>query len=328
MAKRIVEDIATPRQRSIRDIKQSDVRSRSEKAGKRLGRKAPNHSHGGKPPHFPRKPRERGQHGEGYSRLWLWTIAVAAVVIALFALSTLFAGSTVDIVPTQATISLDETSLTAEKNADSKEGLPFRILVVSDALSREVPAAGEKHVERKASGEIIIYNAYSSRDQRLIPNTRFEAPDGRIYRIPDPVVVPGTRVEGGEVIPGSVEVKVYADAPGEEYNKELTDFTIPGFKGDPRYESFYARSKTSMTGGFTGTVRVIPEEDAERVRNELRLELKQRLLEQAFSDVPEDFILYSNAAFFSFTSNNDAVTETTSESVTNYRGGYASRRSF
>jgi len=246
----------------------------------------------------PRRRMDDHEGGEERSRIWLWAAAVGAVIFVLFVLSTLFAGASASVTPTQATIALDN-SFTARKDAD-ENSLPFKLVAVSDEATKDIPTSSERDVERKASGSIVIYNSYSSNDQRLIRNTRFETSDGKIYRIPESTVVPGTDVQNGEIIPGSVEVKVYADAPGESYNIDLSDFTIPGFKGDPRYDKFYARSKTPMTGGFSGKVNVAADEDIDSARSEMQKELKDRLLESVFAQVPEDFILYNDAAFFEF----------------------------
>jgi hypothetical protein len=95
------------------------------------------------------------------------------------------------------------------------------------------------------------------------------------------------------MVPGSVEAEVFADSPGEEYNIDLADFTIPGFKesNDPRYEKFYARSKTPMTGGFIGTVRTASESVTTSTRTELKEALSQTSADSLSSIVPEGFIV-------------------------------------
>ena len=115
----------------------------------------------------------------------------------------------------------------------------------------------------------------------------------------EPVVVPGRKILNGEKIPGSVEVTVYADAPGEKYNVGLTDFTVPGFKGTPRYEAFYARSQTKMAGGFSGIVKTVSNEQLDKAKNELGTALRAKLLQKAHSQKPDNFILYNDAVFFS-----------------------------
>src|SRR3989344_6529655 len=179
-------------------------------------------------------------------------IGVAVAVLGI-GLSVFFSGATVFATPRQEAVTVNGT-FTAVK--ESKPGeLQYETMTLSKETSLSVSATGEKHVERKASGNIVIYNNYNSESQRLIKNTRFETPEGLIYRVDKSVTVPGRKSEGGVAAPGSMEITVYADQPGSSYNIGLTDFTIPGLKGDPRYEKFYARSKTPMTGGVSGVVK-------------------------------------------------------------------------
>ena len=105
----------------------------------------------------------------------------------------------------------------------------------------------------------MIYNKYSAEAQIFVKDTRFETPEGKIYRIDRAVTVPGMKNSGGQTVAGSVEATVYADKSGSEYNIGFSDFTIPGLKGGLKYEKFYARSKTPMTGGMKGTVPDISE---------------------------------------------------------------------
>jgi len=208
----------------------------------------------------------------------------------------------------------------AYKNTTDDSGLSFQIMMLSDKKSKEVPVSLEKEVNRKASGTIVVYNEYSSKSQKLVKNTRFETPDGKIYRIKTSIIVPGTRVDGGEIIPGSVEAVVFADEPGEGYDYGLTDFTIPGFKNSPQYDKFYARSKTEMTGGFSGVLKYPSDEDLEKALSELETELKDSLFEKASAQKPEGFVLYENAMFFEFSKSED-IEETTGKTVSVMKEG-------
>jgi hypothetical protein len=111
-------------------------------------------------------------------------------------------------------------SSVGEENA-----IPFEIVRITRDDGRVVAASEETDVQKKASGRIVIYNNHNSSPQRLVKNTRFETPEGLIYRINESVTVPGAKIEGGEKVPGSVEAEVMADIPGQKYNIGLTDFT-------------------------------------------------------------------------------------------------------
>ena len=160
---------------------------------------------------------------------------------------------------------------------------------VSDAVS--IPVTGQQQVQKKASGTLIIYNTYSTKPQTLIANTRFQAPDGKIYRISKAVTVPGGVMENGKLTAGSVEAVVTADVAGPSYNKELTDFTIPGFKGTDKFEKFYGRSKTPISGGFVGESKVVTQDDMDMAFNTLESSLKTRVTEDLNAAVPEGFML-------------------------------------
>jgi len=300
MAKKILQDIVT----SSNSIK-TDIRRNATARGE-----FKKHSINIKnTKEFEQKPESRSDLHES-SRFVIWSIAAGVTIFFLFVLLSFFSGTVVEVSPLQKIVTIDE-NFTANKKSEENI-LSFKLVVLENSFSKEIPATIEKELNRKASGNIMIYNAYSSKSQKLVKRTRFETPDGKIYRIDKPVVVPGTTVQEGKIIPGSVEVVVYADIPGEEYNIELTDFTIPGFKGDPRFEKFYARSKTSMIGGFSGIVKTASADDIKKVREDLQNSLKETLLSQA--QIPGDFILYDDAVFFTFDVS-DTQTETTKNST-------------
>ncbi|MFC1625390.1 hypothetical protein ACFL1O_00750 [Patescibacteria group bacterium] len=185
-----------------------------------------------------------------------------------------------------------DTIIKSGKN-DSAD-LSFETIELQFAQKKSTKATGIKNVSTKASGQIVIYNTYSSQSQVLITTTRFETPDGKIYRINERVVVPGN---------GSVEATVYADKPGEEYNIDFADFTIPGFKDGPRYEKFYARSKTPMTGGFEGEMSVVSDEDSVNLKKELENNIRTELMTKANLQKPEGFLLYPDAIEITFSQN-------------------------
>ena len=233
---------------------------------------------------------------------WLYGLMLASVlIIILFLLfSFLFTGAQIVTFPKHEKVVVNGDFIASTDKALSS--LSYEIMTLELSQSRTVAATGREEVSLKASGKIVIYNDYNTAKQRLIRNTRFETPLGLIYRINESIVVPGQTVEGGKTIPGSIEVTIYADEPGENYNIGLTDFTIPGFKGAPQFEHFYARSKSSLTGGFVGEQLVMEESEEERARDELRAELSEKLLSETFSQVPEGFLLFEDAVFVEFES--------------------------
>jgi len=167
--------------------------------------------------------------------------------------------------------------------------IPLQEIKVVKSNSQEFLATGEKQLNEKAEGIITVYNEFSSSQQSLVATTRFESPDGKTFRIMKNVVIPGAKVEEGKIIPSSIDVNVVADQPGSAYNIEPTNFTIPGFKGGPKFASFYGRSSEPMSGGSTEKVKVVLADDLEQAEkilvDGLRGEIEEALKDQIPSDV-------------------------------------------
>lgn len=211
------------------------------------------------------------------------------VLIGLFSILNFFHSVTVTVTQKSFNASI-AGEIQAGRSANSDQA-PFESLMLKKEGSIVVRSTGEQEVQKKASGTIIVFNNHSSAPQRLIKNTRFESPEGLIFRIDSSVTVPGKK----GTIPGSIEVNVSADEAGEKYNTGLTDFNIPGFKGDPRFTTFYGRSKTVMSGGFSGVMKVVSDSDRKNAEDEIKSKLSADILKEAESKVPEGFVLYPKA---------------------------------
>lgn len=233
-------------------------------------------------------------------KILLVSVLVLAVVGGgVSALSLFGSRAVVKITPAQAKLFLRENLVASRSPGEA--GLSFEMMILNPrAVSREIPSTGREQVERRASGTIVIFNDYGGAPQRLVADTRFEAPGGKIFRIDKTVIVPGREVVGGKNVPGSVEAVVYADEPGEEYNLGLVDFTIPGLRGGPRFEKFFARSKTPLTDGLVGEVNIVDPELVASTRLELREELSRELKADAFLQLPSRLVLYGASGFVRF----------------------------
>ncbi|MEK9184029.1 MAG: hypothetical protein AAB890_03070, partial [Patescibacteria group bacterium] len=209
-------------------------------------------------------------------------------------------------------LKLKASRLEQNENAKSNN-LVFEIMQLEKEEASIIVATGVAAGGQKASGQIVVYNNYSSAPQTLIANTRFESPNGRIYRIKERIAVPGM---------GSKEVTVYAEEPGEKYNIGLVDFTIPGLKEGPRYSKVYARSKTEIKGGISGSVKIIKTEDIEKAKNGLLEKIKNDLIKSLFSQKPEGFLIYQSAVKigYQYDQNNLKAGDTASSSLFKVKG--------
>ncbi len=236
-----------------------------------------------------------GRRGLNKKKIWVGG-ALSGVVGLAIIISTVFHGASVTVSPKVVAANVGG-DYTAKKSA-AKGELAFDNVSLKQTGTEIVKATGEKVVNKAATGAIVIYNNYGATSQRLIKNTRFETPEGLIYRISDSVTVPG---KSGST-PGSIEAVVTADEVGEKYNAGLKDFTIPGFKGDPRYGSFYARSKTPLSGGFSGKRKVIADADRKKAEENIKSKLKTTLIEEVKKQIAPDRLFFDKSYSVDFVS--------------------------
>jgi len=188
------------------------------------------------------------------------------------------------------------------------EAIPAKVISTEEELSKSFDVSGKKSVSnQKASGTVTIYNEYSSNSQPLVSTTRFEAPDGKIFRLKKSISVPGTTKVDGETKPGAIEAEVVADEPGERYNIGPSTFTIPGFKdsGNDKFNKFYAKSFNPMTGGGSGSadVKTVQVSDIETAKNKMLEEIASVLKDKIKTaagegyEIPEEAINIGNAEY-------------------------------
>ncbi|MCF7831547.1 MAG: hypothetical protein K9M36_01510 [Candidatus Pacebacteria bacterium] len=200
-----------------------------------------------------------------------------------------FATAVVALTPRSQDLEMRNLEIVLQKQGE----LSYHEIELEETETISIPATETEYQEEKASGTITIFNAHGTSSQRLLEETRFETPDGKIYKTAKGpgITVPGGKMQGGKLIPGSLDVMVYADQPGQEYNIGFSDFTIPGFKGTSKEKTFYARSKTEMTGGFKGESVIVPEETIILSEKKLETMVREKLQLALDAQVSLDFFV-------------------------------------
>jgi len=136
----------------------------------------------------------------------------------------------------------------------------------------------------KARGTVILSNAFSEEAQPLVATTRLESPDGKIFRLTEGVTVPGMKNN----TPGTITTSVISDQEGVAYNIGPSIFTIPGFKGSPKFAKFSAQSTKALSGGSDATAndtRVISKEDLEKAEALGEKNARDAFLSEALNDL-------------------------------------------
>lgn len=201
---------------------------------------------------------------------------------------------------TNATITITPKKVNQEVSvliplADSKLATKTQI---TKTVTKTLPATSEQQVEKQASGKIKIINSHKETPQELVKNTRFQTPNGLIYRIRDSIVVPGYTMNGNSIVPGTLEVEVFADSAGEEYNTSNAKFTIPGFSGKEQFEKIVAESVGNISGGYIGIQKVVSDEAKEQAEKELQEELKKQV--EDTKNQSTEYVLVPNMETLSF----------------------------
>ncbi|MDR3571359.1 MAG: hypothetical protein P4L81_04125 [Candidatus Pacebacteria bacterium] len=261
----VEEEVPTP-ERSIRNINAPQRISRPSRPAVNDQR---NPSDFGVPP-LPPKPKRPKTF-----RWWPWIVAFILIVLlaglALFA----FRKTTVTVIPRSHVITFDQTSqFTAYPAADNTPNtIAYTLVSSSLQASKTVQAQGTQDVETRAQGNITVYNDYSTGPVKLIANTRFETPNGLIFRIPTAVVVPGK----SGTTPGHISTTIVADQPGQQYNiSAVSRFTVPGLQSTPAmFSNIYAQSTASTTGGYSGTQAAVDPTTLSSTRAALQSQLSQ-----------------------------------------------------
>lgn len=180
--------------------------------------------------------------------------------------------------------------------------IPGQIFTQKSTATVKLPATGRQFIERKASGVITVYNAYSSQPQNIVANTRFVTPNGVVFRITKALTIPGAKIENGSIIPSSVTADVVADKAGEAGNVGPTArLSIPGFAKTPKYQGFYGELKEGASGGFSGTTRVATEADIKVGKANGAQQAEQLVRSQMQGQIPGGFKEIESATRFSIT---------------------------
>lgn len=210
-------------------------------------------------------------------------VAVTAVVIA----SSIFGRAVITVTPKQYQLPMNV----------ALSQLQLKDIEVTDTVVEELPASGSQAVERPATGRVTLYNT-GTEAQKLSPKTRLQDKAGKIYYITsENITIPA----GTATVPGTVDVDIVASVAGPEYNGDATDFTFPGWKEtkSPKFTTQYARSISTIAGGYRGAEPTIDPVELERIKQVLKSRLASRLNERAMRETPNPWSVVPGSAVIS-----------------------------
>jgi hypothetical protein len=137
--------------------------------------------------------------------------------------------------------------------------VPSKVIEITKDASATVDTTGTSNAGEKASGELVVVNTLS-KTQPLVTRTRFEAPNGRIFRTQSAVTVPAG---------GQQKVSVTADDGGEDGNLPAgTRLSVPGLGGS---DAVYGQVETALSGGTSTPGSEVAKADVDKARAALAI---------------------------------------------------------
>ncbi len=215
-----------------------------------------------------------------------WIVVVLVGIVLVYGIGHMFKKATVSITHSEEVVTLSNSEFALMPATTTIAGIPAGTIVYQKkafdvSATTTVAATGVQQVQNKASGKLVVYNDSAS-SQLLVATTRFQTPEGLIFRLNKTVTVSAKT---------NVTVDVTADQAGEKYNIGPKTFTLPGLQGTAKAKTIYAKSAASMTGGSIGTVAQTSADELSASKGAIHDSIERTALEKATSQVPEGYVL-------------------------------------
>ncbi|HEY8108421.1 MAG TPA: hypothetical protein VIF43_00165 [Patescibacteria group bacterium] len=206
-------------------------------------------------------------------------IAIALVVLLTggTAAAVVLPQATVTIVPKTDPLKAEipvRFSTTAPR-LDAKDNIvPAKRIEVTKQGSLTAEATGRSLGGEPARGEITVVNELN-RNQPLVVRTRFQSPDGKVFRAQSGIVVPAG---------GTTTVQVVADEGGTDGNiKKGARLSIPGLRSTT---AVYGQVDKNLSGGTAADDTTISDGDVDRAKARLGVRLAEDGLADAKKKLP------------------------------------------
>lgn len=237
----------------------------------------------------PKRTKKNKQH---LSSVATKTFVIFAFIVLILTSATLYLvlpKADIIIEPKKEPISMD-LNIIIDQNTDQislqTNTIPGELKTFEEQIVKRFNATGQKYTEAKARGIITVYN--NSKDQVWREETRFESPEGLIFK----------SLKFEKIPLGTKDIEVQADQPGPEYNIMPTTFVIPAFREQKssQYTLITGKSENPMTGGIKQEFLIVSQEGIDNAKQELKQELREKLLTNLSSEVYQEKILFEESS--------------------------------
>ncbi|MBD3299770.1 MAG: hypothetical protein GF347_00270 [Candidatus Moranbacteria bacterium] len=177
-----------------------------------------------------------------------------------------------------ATVSTDQKELNYKDKIIPAEKFEYKI---EEQYEFEATGKAEPIEDTdRVFGVVTVYNYHSRSPEVLIAGTRLESEEGLMYVIREKVWLDGYTMDGDEVVPSKKNVEVYGEEEGDEYAISSGKLTVPGLKGDERYENIYAEIEEPLQEPNEIITTSVSEEDIEKAKEEAGQKIKASIKEK------------------------------------------------
>jgi hypothetical protein len=202
--------------------------------------------------------------------------------------------------------------ITANKSVEvvdsEKNVIPAKIFEEQQDLWQNFPATGVSKEGAKASAVIKVYNKYSpSSALTLKTGTHFLSDSGKYFVTLQKITIPGAKMVSGKFVPGSIDVKVEAEEPGEDYNLSSAKFSVPKLVGTPYYYNIYAELQGPASGGFSKDIKQVTAEDIQEAKETLSKKLLDSAEVSLRQKISQDYVVLNNAISKNIVESSSAV---------------------
>ena len=222
----------------------------------------------------PKPPKKNGPKVPNFHRLQrrvMWIAALVVLVGGYMLTMYLVTNAKVMLYATGTKVSID-TSFSVDptlKSTDqAKSVLAGQTVSESKDLNGSFAPTGKQDVGTKAGGNITISNCLDTNPHLYVAGTRFQAPDGKIFRSTADATVPGGQGSFfGCTKPGTVTVAVTADQNGDSYNEAPATYTMPGLSSSQQTGQNAITCKgDQMSGGTSKTITIVSQSDVDTAK--------------------------------------------------------------
>jgi len=204
--------------------------------------------------------------------------------------------ATIEIWPSIETLTYTQT-IVADRSADiislAQKVIPAKYIELEKTGTQEFDATGNASDEGRSEGTVTMYNTSSSA-LTLKVGTHLLSDSRKYFTTLSKITIPG----GSKSKPGSVQVKVQATEGGDSYNIGPANFSVPKLSGTNYYYSTYAVSAQAMSGGYTGDIKKITEDDISLAQESLVKTLSNQAVEDIKSQLDQDYVVLDDAVEF------------------------------